>query len=37
MAEYGLIVALVAIVAIAAWVALGTQISSFINAVAGDI
>jgi Flp pilus assembly pilin Flp len=37
MAEYGLIVALVAIVAIAAWVVLGTTISSFINHVAGQI
>src|SRR5690348_12263884 len=36
MAEYGLIVALVAVVAIGAWAVSGTKISSFINAVAGD-
>jgi Flp pilus assembly pilin Flp len=34
MAEYGLIVALVALVAIAAWTALGTHVNTLINTIA---
>ena len=37
MAEYGLIVALVAVVTVAAWGVLGTNITNTINSVAGKI
>jgi Flp pilus assembly pilin Flp len=37
MAEYGLIIALIAVVAIAAWAALGTSIKTTINGIAGCI
>ncbi len=37
MAEYGLIVALIAVVAITAWAALGTHISSTANSISGCI
>jgi len=37
MAEYGLIVALVAIVAISAWALLGSNIMTAINAIASCI
>ena len=37
MAEYGLIVALVAVVSVAAWTLLGGNISGTINNVAGKI
>jgi pilus assembly protein Flp/PilA len=37
MAEYGLIVALVAVVTVAAWGLLGTNIKGTINSVAGSI
>jgi Flp pilus assembly pilin Flp len=37
MAEYGLIAALIAVVAIAAWAALGTSIETTINGIAGCI
>jgi Flp pilus assembly pilin Flp len=37
MAEYGLIVALIAVVAIAAWAALGTSIKTTINGISGCI
>ncbi len=37
MAEYGLIVALVAIVAMVAWALLGTNIKTTINGIAGCI
>ena len=37
MAEYGLIIALIAVVAITAWAALGTSIKTTINGIAGCI
>jgi len=37
MAEYGLIVGLVAVVSIAAWTLLGTNISSAINNIATQV
>jgi Flp pilus assembly pilin Flp len=37
MAEYGLIVGLVAVVTIAAWTLLGTNITTAINSIAGQI
>jgi Flp pilus assembly pilin Flp len=37
MAEYGLILALVAIVAIGAWAVLGTNVSTIINSIAGNL
>jgi Flp pilus assembly pilin Flp len=37
MAEYGLIIALVALAAIAAWTALGTHVNTLINNVASTI
>jgi len=37
MAEYGLIVALVAVVTIGAWTLLGGNITSTINTIAGKI
>jgi Flp pilus assembly pilin Flp len=37
MAEYGLIVALVAVVAIAAWTLLGSDISNIISSIAGNL
>jgi Flp pilus assembly pilin Flp len=37
MAEYGLIVALVAEVTVAAWTLLGTNVTATINSVAGKI
>jgi Flp pilus assembly pilin Flp len=37
MAEYGLILALVAVVAIGAWTLLGSDISKFISAIASTI
>ena len=37
MAEYGLIVALVAVVTVAAWTLLGTNVTATINSVAGKI
>ncbi len=37
MAEYALIVALVAVVSVGAWSLLGTHITSTVNSIAGDI
>ena len=37
MAEYGLILALVAVVAIAAWTALGSDVSKVINSIATQL
>ena len=37
MAEYGLIVALVAVVSVVAWGLLGTNITNTISAIAGNI
>ena len=37
MAEYGLIVALVAVVSVAAWTLLGTNITGTISSIAGSI
>ena len=37
MAEYGLILALVAVVAIAAWTALGSDVSTVINSIASEL
>lgn len=37
MAEYGLIVGLVAVASITAWTLLGTQISTALNSIAGQI
>jgi Flp pilus assembly pilin Flp len=37
MAEYALIVALVAVVAVAAWTLLGTNITGVVNTIAGAI
>ncbi len=37
MAEYGLIVGLVAVVSIAAWTLLGSNISSAISTIAADV
>jgi Flp pilus assembly pilin Flp len=37
MAEYGLIVALVAVVAVLAWRDLGTSISNTVGSISGDI
>ena len=37
MAEYGLIVALVAVVTVVAWTLLGTNVTATINSVAGKI
>jgi Flp pilus assembly pilin Flp len=37
MAEYGLIVALVAVIAVGAWAALGTSISGTVTSISGDI
>jgi Flp pilus assembly pilin Flp len=37
MAEYGLILALVAVVAIAAWTVLGTNVSTLINSLATQL
>ena len=37
MAEYGLIVALVAVVTVVAWTTLGTNITTAINSVAGKV
>ena len=37
MAEYGLIIALIAVVAITAWASLGTSIKTTINGIAGCI
>lgn len=37
MAEYALIVALVAVVAVGAWTLLGGNITTTVNTIAGDI
>ena len=37
MAEYGLILALVAIVAIGAWTLLGSDVSKIISSIAGNL
>ena len=37
MAEYGLILALVAIVAIGAWTLLGSSVSTIIGSIAGNL
>ena len=37
MAEYGLIVALVAVVSVAAWTLLGGNINATINSIAGSV